>query len=768
MEQVLDECTSTLSAETAERIHWALASHEITVVTVSHRPKHKSFHPQQLTLTGEGEWSLAATNLGVLTPPATPPATPRAGPDDAVRNIRAGESKGSVKCGQPGKSSTSNAVLPHVTVVRRISMILQILVQRRRSTIYLATHIVFIFCCVGLQSKILAALPGQLQALAIQSNRAAYINLSIYAFVCRLLAAVSKFLSARAGNKLSIEWQGSLTQHIIDHVLRMPDVFYHLECMDKRVDDMETRVVSDINLLALALQAIITSMLTPISSAVLATRLLVSANLPTAAIGSIWAYAIAGFLIQKFAAPDYAGFAALKSAVQGVFRRGHQRLIANAESIAMMYGEERELENLNEMLDDITSEDHRQLYCLTRFNCFNYWFTQYVPILVTNAMRMLWALGYGSDQSIMSEANGTGISSQGLYIENLITESFTATVGILSLNNLFQTLVGHIFRVTDLLIVIDQIRDNTQATRDRLELRDPHPGNGGDGCAEHVAPQRGNEEVSLTDVDIVAPDGTELVHGLAMKLHPGERLMVTGSGKSSLFRVLTGLWHVNGAVQIPTGTLRVPQQPLVTCSPVNLLTYLCYPLELDQSEQAHARNIIHKYLEQLHVDYLIKREGWVVCRHWVDVLSLGELQCLALARVLFCLHHSTRRRTTTRYSWLFLDDCTSALTADVEAKVYRLIDEVAGDVSECGCKLGVVSFGSEQRETLSGVHDRLLRLSVERRHPSETNESKDSVDRGCKWQVVPLHKCTFKQALLSEEQPPEFRLDGLKLEEAGS
>jgi ABC-type uncharacterized transport system fused permease/ATPase subunit len=606
----------------------------------------------------------------------------------------------------------------------------------------------------------------------MQSNRAAYTQLSISAFLFRLLSAVSTFLSAWAGNKLSIEWESSLTQCIIDRVMGHDSLFYKLERVDKRIDDMETRIVADVNLLALAMQAIITSLLTPISSAVLATRLLVSANLPLVAISTIWGFCISGVLLQKFLAPDYAGFAALTSLKQGAFRRGHQRLIANAESVAMMCGEERELENLEELLDDVTRENQRQLYYTTRFNCVNYWFTQYLPILITNGMRMFWAMSYGSDHAIMSEANGTGISSQGLYIQNLITQSFTATVGLLSMNNSFQTLVGHIARVTDLLMVIDEIQSDDASTRiqstDTIVVGD---------SGASVPGERGRKDILLMGVDIVAPDGTKLVGGLELELHAGDSLMVTGHGKSSLFRVLSKMWDARGVVHVPSDILRVPQSPLVTCTPVDLLTYLSYPLDIEKSEQTSAQIELQILLESLGVNYLIKREGWTVRRHWVDVLSLGELQCLAVTRALFQIGHkrsprmksSAQGSATPHYSWLLLDDCTSALSAEVEAQLYCQV-EVTRNNSVHGHKVGLVSFGSEERESFAFYHDRLLRLGMAtEQQPSGTSDrSEAGLCEHRNWQVEML-QCSHLQRSASsqtssgQQQPPEFRLDEVHL-----
>eukprot|EP01052_Picozoa_sp_SAG31_P005617 SAG31_NODE_249_length_19118_cov_47.456195_15_plen_271_part_00 len=75
---VLDECTSALDEPMVERLYKTCEHRRITVLSVSHRPKHKRFHQRQLTLHAHaGEWSLE---------PVTQCVTPRSSPEISACN----------------------------------------------------------------------------------------------------------------------------------------------------------------------------------------------------------------------------------------------------------------------------------------------------------------------------------------------------------------------------------------------------------------------------------------------------------------------------------------------------------------------------------------------------------------------------------------------------------------------------------------------------------------------------------------------------------
>jgi putative ATP-binding cassette transporter len=151
-----------------------------------------------------------------------------------------------------------------------------------------------------------------------------------------------------------------------------------------------------------------------------------------------------------------------------------------------------------------------------------------------------------------------------------------------------------------------------------------------------------------------------LIEQLSFALAMGDALLITGAsgcGKSSLLRALAGLWREgSGRICHPPGEqlFFLPQKPYIRAG--SLRSQLLYPCPEAQVPDAE----LLRALDDVQLGQLASTpQGLDTEQAWDKLLSMGEQQRLALARVL--VH---------RPAVVVLDEATSALDAQNEAAIY--------------------------------------------------------------------------------------------------
>jgi putative ATP-binding cassette transporter len=203
-----------------------------------------------------------------------------------------------------------------------------------------------------------------------------------------------------------------------------------------------------------------------------------------------------------------------------------------------------------------------------------------------------------------------------------------------------------------------------------------------------VESRRAGQGLEISSLDVDRPDGSRLLEDIRLNVAPSEAVLLTGSsglGKSTLLRVLAGIWpYGGGGFRIGAGrAFFLPQRPYIPLG--TLATALAYP---EVAEPALRPRIV-KSLEQVGLGAFT---AWLdESEDWPHRLSLGEQQRLAFARVLLA-----------EPEIVFLDEATSALDENVQTELYSLLRNAPWHPT-------IISIG--HRQSLAKLHDRVLDLT---------------------------------------------------------
>jgi putative ATP-binding cassette transporter len=206
-----------------------------------------------------------------------------------------------------------------------------------------------------------------------------------------------------------------------------------------------------------------------------------------------------------------------------------------------------------------------------------------------------------------------------------------------------------------------------------------------------IEPQPLPDGMEITGLDVSRPDGQALLRQLNLSLRPGQALLIkgpSGSGKTTLLRALAGLWpYAQGNVKRPLGAaaLFLSQRPYLPLGA--LRDAVAYPGHAQPGDDAR----LAAALRQVNLGHLAGRLDEVA--DWSRILSIGEQQRVAFARVLF-----------NRPAIVFLDEATSATDEGLEHMLYSLLRQ---DLPDCM----LVSVG--HRSTLDPFHTHRLALDGE-------------------------------------------------------
>jgi ATP-binding cassette, subfamily D (ALD), member 3 len=437
----------------------------------------------------------------------------------------------------------------------------------------------------------------------------------------------------------------------------------------------DQRITQDTQKFADSFSALYSSIFKPVMDVILLTRRL--ANV----VGlrgpmMMYLYYFLSAILLRLIMPPFAKLTADQQKLEGDFRYAHSRLINYAEEIAFYGGNTREKNFLNSVFDKLFNHSASIFTKQASLGVFDSWLVKYgatmigyavvaLPVFSSLGMRMYGAAGAEGRSKITRD-----------YVRNSsILINLARAIGQLIL--LYKTttqLAGYTARVAELREVLLKFnKDEADASQGSLSEGD---------------------NISFQDVSIVSPDNVVLLDHLNFEVNPGDNTLIVGPngcGKSSLFRLVGGLWPIRvGRVVRPSAAdmFYIPQRPYLTTG--TLRQQVIYP----HSEQDMARRGIDdakllKLLEEVDVKYIVDREGWDKELDWDETLSQGEQQRVAMARLFY---HCPK--------YAILDECTSQLSLDIEAFLYQRCQQ-----------LGITLITVAHRKSLWKYHKKILIMS---------------------------------------------------------
>ncbi|MDY4280269.1 MAG: ABC transporter ATP-binding protein/permease [[Pasteurella] mairii] len=208
----------------------------------------------------------------------------------------------------------------------------------------------------------------------------------------------------------------------------------------------------------------------------------------------------------------------------------------------------------------------------------------------------------------------------------------------------------------------------------------------------HTEWQHSSQQVVFKNLDVNTPDGEPLIKSLSFILNQGNSLLIqgpSGVGKTTLLRTAAGLWsYSEGYIACPQdNALFLSQKPYLPQG--RLIDALYYPQTTPENADLEKAQAIIKKIQLGHLAEKLEQEN-----DWTRVLSLGEQQRLAFARLL--LH---------KPSVAFLDEATASMDEGLEDAMYRLIRAELPQTI-------IISVG--HRSTLQRHHQQHLRINPDK------------------------------------------------------
>ncbi|KAI0823032.1 adrenoleukodystrophy protein [Trametes gibbosa] len=598
---------------------------------------------------------------------------------------------------------TENSSKPRVAVdavfYQRLSRILRIVIPsiRSKEALLLFMHSsLLIFRTVI--SLYVAALDGKIVASLVRAQPLPFLmNISKWLLVAIPATWTNSWLSY-VQNKLALAYRTRLTQEVMKQYLgddadpQDLKVFYKLANLDDRIKNPDQMITHDIQRFSTHLAAIYANVAKPVLDVILYNYQL-SQNVGAEGLVLLTVLVQASAALLRALTPAFGQYTALSAQLSGNLRHTHSRLAEFSEEVAFFGGEETEKMLVEREYSGLVKHENHVLTKRWWHGCVE-----------EGIVKWLWG-SFGLCICAIPTffklpgvvALDMGGRTEGFVTNRRLLLSASDAFGrvMYSYKDLSE-LAGYTTRVATLLETMSDVRKGKfeKALVSSASIEENAKILRGRGVIVE------SDEIHFENVPIVTPNGDILVRSLSFYVKPGQHLLIVGPngtaltlyvgcGKSSLFRILGGLWPVyGGVVRKPPASqfILIPQRPYLSLG--TLRDQVIYP---HSKEDMEARGVtdddLRAVLEVVQMENIIEREGgWDAAREWREALSGGDQQKIAWARLFY---HQPK--------YAVLDEATSLVPPDME-----------GMMMDYATRLGITLLTVSHRPSLWKYHSMIL------------------------------------------------------------
>lgn len=492
--------------------------------------------------------------------------------------------------------------------------------------------------------------------------------------------------------ELALRFRTRLTNNLYAQYLH-GKTYYGVANLDSRVANPDQLLTQDVARFADSVADLYSNMSKPLLDIVIYASALSSNIGVSGPLGMLGYLVLSGVLLTRLRRPT-GQFTVQEQNLEGEFRFVNSRLITHSEEIAFYGGNKREADTVNltfrRLVDHLRNAMVFRGYIGVVDNVIAKYFATVVGFFVMS--RGFLTVSAKSAGTSAAEQSAT---MEAYYRSGRMLVNLAKAMGRLVLAGRELTrLAGFTDRVTTLQTVLADLQ---RGKYKRMMVRE------GDAAAAGLTLVPNSGEIVYEDrvirfdkVPIVTPNGDVLIPSMSFEVRHGMNVLVcgpNGCGKSSLFRMIAELWPLfGGRMTKPKGDgalFYIPQRPYLTLG--TLRDQIIYPSTAVRfALDGHTDAELVELLRQVSLEYVIEREGGLdAVQNWADVLSGGEKQRLAMARLFY-----------NRPQFAILDECTSAVSVDVEGFMY----------DHCRKVLGITLFTVSHRKSLWQYHDHMLRF----------------------------------------------------------